>query len=73
MQRLSFSCACHMQNIIVLIFVVNIIDRAPEIDFSELESLFSTAVSSDGNGTDKAGSKRGSSVSKPEIVHLVFL
>ncbi|KAG0490300.1 hypothetical protein HPP92_007163 [Vanilla planifolia] len=44
--------------------------KAPEIDFSELESLFSTVVD-DGRGMDKGGARRGSSSSKPETVHLV--
>ncbi|KAK1264897.1 Formin-like protein 3 [Acorus gramineus] len=44
--------------------------RAPEIDLSELESLFSTAVASDSTGKDKGGGRRGSSISKSETVHL---
>ncbi|XP_073111883.1 formin-like protein 3 isoform X2 [Elaeis guineensis] len=47
--------------------------RAPEIDLSELESLFSTNVATNGSGKDKAGTRRGSSISKPEIVQLVDL
>uniref|UniRef100_A0A0E0EVG8 Formin-like protein n=1 Tax=Oryza meridionalis TaxID=40149 RepID=A0A0E0EVG8_9ORYZ len=43
--------------------------RAPDIDLSELESLFSTAVAT--NASEKGGTKRGSAISKPEIVHLV--
>ncbi|KAF0929172.1 hypothetical protein E2562_016411 [Oryza meyeriana var. granulata] len=43
--------------------------RAPDIDLSELESLFSTAVAT--NSSEKGGTKRGSAISKPEIVHLV--
>lgn len=47
--------------------------KAPEIDLSELESLFSTSIATDGSGTDKGGHRRGSSTSKPETVHLVDL
>lgn len=43
---------------------------APEIDISELESLFSTIVD-DGRGIDKGGARRVTSTNKPEIVHLV--
>ncbi|KAL5224074.1 hypothetical protein ABZP36_010713 [Zizania latifolia] len=43
--------------------------RAPDIDLSELESLFSTAVAT--NASEKGGTKRGSAISKPEIIHLV--
>ncbi|KAK1311884.1 Formin-like protein 3 [Acorus calamus] len=43
---------------------------APDIDLSELESLFSTAVASDSTGKDKGGGRRGSSISKSETVHL---
>lgn len=46
-------------------------DRAPEIDLSELESLFSTSVATDGSRPDKGTSKRGTSISKSETVHLV--
>ncbi|KAI4303455.1 hypothetical protein MLD38_039083 [Melastoma candidum] len=45
--------------------------RAPEIDISELESLFSAATS-DGIGKKKGGLRR-SNVSKPEKVQLVDL
>lgn len=45
--------------------------RAPEIDISELESLFSAA--SDGSGTNKTGVRRGSNINKPEKVQLVEL
>ncbi|KAJ3680107.1 hypothetical protein LUZ60_016385 [Juncus effusus] len=45
--------------------------KAPEIDFNELESLFSTAVVTDKTGLGKAGPRRGSGINKPEIVHLV--
>lgn len=43
--------------------------RAPEIDISELESLFSAASASD--GSDKGGGRLGSKISKPEKVQLV--
>lgn len=43
--------------------------RAPEIDISELESLFSAASASD--GTTKGGARRGSNINKPEKVQLV--
>ncbi|KAH7577438.1 hypothetical protein JRO89_XS01G0250700 [Xanthoceras sorbifolium] len=45
--------------------------RAPDIDITELESLFSAA--SDGSGTNKAGGRRGSNINKPEKVQLVDL
>lgn len=45
--------------------------RAPEIDMSELESLFSAAVSTDIGSTEKGGSRRASNAPKQEIVHLV--
>lgn len=45
--------------------------RAPEIDISELESLFSAASASDGIGSNKAGVRRGSNINKPEKVQLV--
>ncbi|KAL0327714.1 UNVERIFIED_CONTAM: Formin-like protein 14 [Sesamum angustifolium] len=44
--------------------------RAPEIDISELESLFSVASTSDGA---KGGGSRGSKINKPEKVQLVDL
>ncbi|WCJ20611.1 Formin Homology 14 [Euphorbia peplus] len=47
--------------------------RAPEIDISELESLFSAASAVDGSGSNKVGGRRGSSISKPEKVQLVDL
>uniref|UniRef100_A0A2K2B4V0 Formin-like protein n=1 Tax=Populus trichocarpa TaxID=3694 RepID=A0A2K2B4V0_POPTR len=47
--------------------------RAPEIDISELESLFSAASVSDGKGSIKAGGRRGSHINKPEKVQLVDL
>eukprot|EP01018_Ginkgo_biloba_P019004 Gb_27499 [translate_table: standard] len=51
--------------------VIKYLAWGPEIDMSELESLFSAAVSSsDSGGTEKGGSRRGSNVMKPEIVHL---
>ncbi|XP_022145618.1 formin-like protein 14 [Momordica charantia] len=46
--------------------------RAPEIDISELESLFSAASASDGSGS-KGGGRRGSNIHKPEKVQLVDL
>ncbi|KAK4486296.1 hypothetical protein RD792_008967 [Penstemon davidsonii] len=42
--------------------------RAPEIDISELESLFSVASASD--GANKGGGPRGSKINKPEKVDL---
>ncbi|GLU05281.1 hypothetical protein SLE2022_223900 [Rubroshorea leprosula] len=47
--------------------------RAPEIDMSELESLFSAASTSDGSGTNRVGGRRGSNINKPEKVQLVDL
>lgn len=47
--------------------------RAPEINISELESLFSANVSSSGSGADKGGLRRGSNTNKPEMVQLVDL
>ncbi|KAI3869378.1 hypothetical protein MKW92_034980 [Papaver armeniacum] len=47
--------------------------RAPEIDISELESLFSASVASSGTGTEKGGTRRGTSGHKPEIVQLIDL
>ncbi|CBI37471.3 unnamed protein product, partial [Vitis vinifera] len=47
--------------------------RAPEIDISELESLFSAVSTSDGKGTEKGGGRRGSNINKPEKVQLVDL
>lgn len=44
--------------------------RAPEIDISELESLFSAASASDGSG-NKGGVRRGPNMNKPEKVQLV--
>lgn len=44
--------------------------RAPEIDISELESLFSAAAASDVHGSKTAG-RRGSNITKPEKVQLV--
>ncbi|CAI8588330.1 unnamed protein product, partial [Vicia faba] len=46
--------------------------RAPEIDISELETLFSAASISDGNST-KGGLRRGSNINKPEKIQLVDL
>lgn len=48
---------------------MNFLCRAPEIDISELESLFSAA--SDGSGANKAGGRRSSNINKPEKVQLV--
>nr|XP_043606414.1 formin-like protein 14 [Erigeron canadensis] len=45
--------------------------RAPEIDISELESLFSAASVSD--NASKGGARRGSKINKPEKVQLVDL
>jgi len=44
--------------------------RAPDIDISELETLFSAASISDGNST-KGGIRRGPNINKPEKVQLV--
>ncbi|KAI4327950.1 hypothetical protein L6164_020354 [Bauhinia variegata] len=46
--------------------------RAPEIDISELESLFSAASASDGSSA-KGGGRRGSNINKPEKVQLIDL
>ncbi|KAL5707931.1 hypothetical protein ACHQM5_018778 [Ranunculus cassubicifolius] len=46
--------------------------RAPEINISELESLFSANVAS-GGSAEKGGLRRGSNANKPEIVQLVDL
>lgn len=51
---------------------MKLLDRAPEIDMSELESLFSASIPSNGSSMDKVGSRKGSNINKPEIVHLVF-
>ncbi|KAM5573727.1 formin-like protein 14 [Rosa sericea] len=48
------------------------LSSAPEIDISELESLFSAASASDGKGI-KAGGRRGPTMTKPEKVQLVDL
>lgn len=45
--------------------------RAPEIDISELETLFSAASASD--GSDKAGGRRGSKINKPDKIQLIDL
>lgn len=52
--------------------ILNLLDRPPEIDLSELESLFSTTTASHESGRDKSGARRGASTTKPEIVHLVL-
>lgn len=44
--------------------------RAPEIDISELESLFSAASASDASAS-KSAARRGSNINKPEKVQLV--
>lgn len=46
--------------------------RPPEIDISELESLFSAASASDVSSTKGAG-RRGSNINKPEKVQLIDL
>ncbi|POO00999.1 Tensin phosphatase [Trema orientale] len=46
--------------------------RAPEIDISELETLFSAASAPDGGG-NKGGVRRGPNINKPEKVQLVDL
>ncbi|KAJ8568156.1 hypothetical protein K7X08_020878 [Anisodus acutangulus] len=45
--------------------------RAPEIDITELENLFSVASATD--GTSKGGGRRGSKINKPEKVQLINL
>ena len=52
------------------VFTHALLCRAPDIDLSELETLFSTAVAT--NASEKGGTKRASAASKPEIVHLVW-
>ncbi|KAE8699079.1 Formin-like protein 6 [Hibiscus syriacus] len=47
--------------------------RPPEIDMSELESLFSAASVSNGSSTNKLGGRRGSNINKPEKVQLIDL
>lgn len=47
--------------------------RAPEIDISELESLFSAASTSDGSSLERISGRRGSNINKPEKVQLVDL
>ncbi|KAG5592384.1 hypothetical protein H5410_042898, partial [Solanum commersonii] len=42
--------------------------RAPEIDITELENLFSVASATD--GTSKGGGRRGSKINKPEKIDL---
>ena len=46
-----------------------VISRAPEIDISELESLFSAASATDGVGNK--GVRRGPNLNKPEKLQLV--
>lgn len=50
--------------------MISIFVRAPEIDISELESLFSAASASD-KGGNKTGGRRGSNINKFEKVQLV--
>ncbi|ONM04392.1 Formin-like protein 14 [Zea mays] len=45
--------------------------RSPDIDLSELESLFSTAVVT--STSEKGATRRGSAINKPEIVHLLLV
>lgn len=47
------------------------VGRAPEIDISELESLFSAASTSDGSSLERISGRRGSNINKPEKVQLV--
>ncbi|CAN1144022.1 Formin-like protein 14 [Linum perenne] len=47
--------------------------RAPDIDISELESLFSAVSASEGSTASKIGGRRGSNINKPEKVQLVDL
>ena len=61
----NWVCSCNTSHILLEFFV-----RAPEIDITELESLFSAASASDGSGT-KGGGRRGSNMNKPEKVQLV--
>ena len=51
------------------VFTFALFFRAPDIDLSELESLFSTAVVT--STSEKGATRRGSAINKPEIVHLV--
>lgn len=54
-------------------YVNNFFGRAPEIDISELESLFSAAVPTpDQNGSGRKAGSRGSMGQKPEKVQLVI-
>ncbi|THG21968.1 hypothetical protein TEA_005113 [Camellia sinensis var. sinensis] len=50
--------------------MMKFLDRAPEIDISELESLFSAASALD--GSDKGGGRRGPKINKPEKVQLNY-
>ena len=52
-----------------VVFSFALFVSAPDIDLSELESLFSTASVT--NISEKGATRRGSAISKPEIVHLV--
>lgn len=47
--------------------MTKVLGRAPEIDISELESLFSAASVSDATGK---GGRRASKINKPEKVQL---
>jgi hypothetical protein len=51
------------------VFTFVLFVRSPDIDLSELESLFSTAVVT--STSEKGATRRGSAINKPEIVHLV--
>lgn len=61
----NWVCSSNISHILLEFFI-----RAPEIDITELESLFSAASASDGSGT-KGGGRRGSNMNKPEKVQLV--
>lgn len=59
------------ENRILTSSLMKFLHRAPEIDISELESLFSATVASSGIGGEKGGIRRGTNAHKPEIVQLV--
>lgn len=50
--------------------MINVFFRAPEIDISELESLFSAASASEVGG-NKGGVRRGPNINKLEKLQLV--
>ena len=50
--------------------MMNVFVRAPEIDISELESLFSAASAPEAGG-NKGGVRRGPNINKPEKLQLV--